>query len=80
MVVGKKLPTTIELNTSMTPPLTACARRLKPAEKLVKDRIWESCTSCSYTSSCIGMIVFCTYTLHSLEDLASTGDTVDVMR
>ena len=66
-------------NTRLTPPLTACAHQLKPAEKLVKDRLIEygrAATIVHYTSSCIGMIVFCTYTLRALEDLASTGDTV----
>ena len=30
----------------LTPPLTACARRLKPAEKLVKDRLIKAEMAC----------------------------------
>ena len=30
----------------LTPPLTACARRLKPAEKLVKDRLIKREMAC----------------------------------
>ena len=35
---------------------------------------------CNYCLLQFFLYVFCTYTLHTLEDLASAGDTVDVMR
>ena len=39
--------------------------------------LWESCNYCLLQ---FFLYVFCMYTLHTLEDLASSGDTVDIMR